>query len=210
MSSLTAVSVRKWQYSDIAARAREAEEGARLAALPSVPPGLSEEEVNARVQGALAGAEARWAAQADAEREAKQARMCAALESFAAERTRYFRRVETEVVHLSLAIARKILGREAELDPTLLSGLVRIALDRMGAGTAIRLRVAPGDLADWQRKNAFADGRYVCELLPDTALEPGDCRVETDLGAAEFGLETQMQEVETGLLNILAQRPEPA
>ncbi len=210
MSSLAAVSVRKWQYSDIAARAREAEEGARIAALPSVSPGFSEEEVNARVQEALARAEVRWTAQADAEREAQQARMCAALETFAAERTDYFRRVETEVVHLSLAIARKILGREAELDPTLLSGLVRIALDRMGAGSAIRLRVAPGDLAGWQRKNAFGDGRYVCELLPDAALGPGACCVETDLGAADFGFETQMQEIETGLLNILAQRPETA
>ena len=68
-----------------------------------------------------------------------------ALKEFEDERAEYFRRVEGEVVQLALAIARKILQREAELDPTLLTALVRIALERMQCGSVVRIRVAAED-----------------------------------------------------------------
>ncbi len=208
MSSLAFASIKNWQYDDIAAGAREAEEKTRLAAMPLPSPGLSEAQVALRVQGAVAEAEARWAAQAEAEGEKQEARMTAALEAFSAERASYFRRVETEVVHLALGIAKKILQREAELDPTLLSGLVRIALDRMGVGSSICLRVHPSKLSTWQGKTAWKDARYTCELVADDALQPDDCVVETDIGTANFAFDTQLKEIEAGLLGILAQRPE--
>jgi flagellar assembly protein FliH len=52
-----------------------------------------------------------------------------AVQQFAKERRDYFRRVEADVVTLALAIARKLLHREAQIDPLLLSGIVRVALD---------------------------------------------------------------------------------
>ena len=208
MSSLALRTVQKWQYDDIAARAREAAEKAAAALVPAPPPGLSEQQVTARVEAALAEAERRWRSQAEAHERAQAAKMLAAMEQFAGERNAYFRRVEAEVVQLALAIARRVLEREAQLDPTLLSGLVRIALDRMGAGSAVRLRVPSAQLAAWQREAHWKRSRYQLELAADDALQPGDCVVETDLGSANFGFATQLQEIEAGLLNILAQRPD--
>src|SRR5215469_2133902 len=46
-----------------------------------------------------------------------------ACEQFVQERTRYFAGVEAEVVKLALAIATRVLHREAKLDPLLLSGV---------------------------------------------------------------------------------------
>lgn len=208
MSSLALRTVKDWKYDDIAARAREAAEKATAALVPMPPPGLTEEQVRARVQAALAEAEARWNTQADADESARAGAMIKAMESFADERAAYFRRVEPELVQLSLAIARKILEREAELDPTLLSGLVRIALDRMGAGSAVRLRVPPAQLSRWQTNHEWERSRYQLEVAEDDTLQAGDCFVETDLGSANFGFEAQMKEIEAGLLGILAQRPD--
>ena len=62
---------------------------------------------------------------------------------FAAQREGYFQRVESEVVQLALSIARKILHREAQIDPLLLAGIVRVALESLNDGTQVRLRANP-------------------------------------------------------------------
>ena len=63
--------------------------------------------------------------------------VAAALSAFARERAAYYRRVEGEVVQLALAVARKILHREAQLDPQALAGIVRITLENLDAGTKV-------------------------------------------------------------------------
>ncbi len=131
-----------------------------------------------------------------------------ALEGFAAQRSQYFRQAEAEVVHLALAVSRKILQREAKLDPDLLAALVRIALDKMGAGPVVRIRVAAGELAAWQAKAGFADTGFQVELVAEATLDLGECVVETDLGTAHLGFEAQLKEVEEGMLDLLALRPQ--
>ena len=171
-------------------------------------PGYSEEQMLAQVELARAEAAA-CAEQCFLERGAReeaqrQTQVTATLQAFATERATYFQRVETEVVQLALSIARKILQREAELDPTLVSALVRIALDRLNAGPIVRVRLTPEELAQWpQMENA----PYRCEMVPDKTLQVGDCIVETEMGEANFGLEAQLKEVEQGLFDLLARRP---
>ena len=66
---------------------------------------------------------------------------------FAAERDSYFHRVEEQVVRLTLAIARKILHREAQVDPLLLTGVLRVALEKIGSNSSnTRLRANPADI----------------------------------------------------------------
>ena len=95
------------------------------------------------------GREAADQARREAEREGKVAldrsvqQIGAALEGFRREREDYFARVEREVVQLALAIAARVLNREAQFDPMLLSGAVRVALGHLGEttefGCAVRL-----------------------------------------------------------------------
>ena len=62
------------------------------------------------------------------------------------ERDRYFEAVEHEVVKLALAVAARILRREAQMDPLLLTGAVRVALGQLSASTQVRSRVPAADL----------------------------------------------------------------
>jgi flagellar assembly protein FliH len=129
---------------------------------------------------------------------------------FAAERDSYFHRVEQEVVRLALAIVRKILHRESQMDPLLLTGVLRVALEKVGANTTTRLRANPADIRIWRDYFDQAQENYLApELVGDPDLEPSRCILETDLGTTEIGLETQLKEIEQGFLDLLAQRPGP-
>ena len=130
------------------------------------------------------------------------------LEEFAKEHAAYYRRVEAEVVHLALAIARKILHREAQIDSSLLAGIVRVTLEKLDAGTKIDLHVPPRETTDWRHYFACqVEGAPVPEVHEDATLAAGECRVETSLGSTEVGLESQLKEIETGMLDLLAERP---
>jgi flagellar assembly protein FliH len=131
-----------------------------------------------------------------------------ALHDFAAERDTYFQRVEGQVVRLTLAIARKILHREAQMDPLLLTGILRVALEKIGANTNTRLRAHPSDINVWRDYFAQARENFPApELIGDPEIQSGRCILETELGTTEIGLETQLKEIEQGFLDLLAQRP---
>jgi len=131
-----------------------------------------------------------------------------ALRAFALERQDYYRRIEGEVVELALAIARKILHREVQIDPNALAGIVRVTLEKLDTGTKVNLRVHPMEATDWRHYFACqTEDVPAPEVHEDPAIGPRECRIETSLGSTEVGLESQLKEIETGLLDLLAERP---
>lgn len=137
---------------------------------------------------------------AAAEQRTRQA--AAMIEGFAGERDRFLHAVEQEVVELALAVAARILRREAQMDPLLLTGAVRVALGQLSGSTTVKLRVPPGELDLWTEAMA---------LLPNLALKPlviagegmrlGDCVVETELGSVDLGIRSQLGEIERGFFD---------
>jgi len=137
-----------------------------------------------------------------------RAEIARALQQFALERQNYYRRVESEVVQLALAIARKILHREVQIDPQILTGIVRVTLEKLDSGTRVALHVHPLESAQWRRHFASQPADVPApEIREDPALAFGECRIETSVGSTEVGLATQLKEIETGLLDLLAERP---
>ncbi|HTP69324.1 MAG TPA: FliH/SctL family protein [Dongiaceae bacterium] len=131
----------------------------------------------------------------------------AAVEAFQNEREDYFHRIEPEVVQLALAIARKILHREAQIDPLLLTALVHVALEKLDAGARVRLRVHPADTHSWNEFFAQTNGTQSLELLGDATLPHGECLLETEVGSTQISLDTQLKEIEQGFFDLLEQRP---
>jgi flagellar assembly protein FliH len=131
-----------------------------------------------------------------------------AIHAFALERQNYYRRIEGEVVQLALAIARKILHREIQIDPQALAGIVRITLEKLDTGTKVNLHVHPLETAAWRHYFACqTEAVPAPDVHEDPAVPPGECRLDTSLGSTEVGLESQLKEIETGLLDLLAERP---
>ena len=173
---------------------------------------MSEEELTARIQREVTEAtrqtEQRLRQDYDARLKAAQAPLASAIAAFEAQRADYYARVEAEVVQLALAIAAKILHREAQVDPMLVAALVRMTIEKMREGSSVTVRVAPGRTRLW--KEYFATQPCVAQIdvVEDQGLHEHDCLVETELGVANFGLDTQLKEVEQGFFDLLALRPE--
>lgn len=207
MSSAGFVGIQALEYFDMS---RPVVQAAPVAAAVPLPAGVPEMEVEARIVAACLRERVEVEARLRAEWEARESSLRASLErtvrTFAEERSTYFAQVEGEVVHLALAVARKILGREAQLDPMLLAGLVRMALDGMQGRPAVRVRVAPACVAAWQ-KVEFRDG---VDVVPDAALSEEECVLATEVGEAHLSFAAQMKEVEQGFLDLLGRRPDVA
>jgi flagellar biosynthesis/type III secretory pathway protein FliH len=132
------------------------------------------------------------------------------IDQFALERDRYLSAVEKEVVKLALAVAARILRREAQMDPLLLTGAVRVALGQLSGSTEARVRVPTAELDLW--KEALA-------LLPNPSMKPkvlagegmllGDCMIETTLGSVDLGIRSQLGEIERGFFDSAARSKVP-
>jgi len=122
---------------------------------------------------------------------------------FNEQRSEYFARVEAEVVQLALAIAAKILHRKRKSIHALAS-LVRMAIERCAKDRA-HVRVGRGRASKWKEYlPSVGCSRVECE---DASLSEHDCLLETELGVANFGLDTQLKEVEQGFFDLLALKP---
>ena len=164
----------------------------------------------ARKQGFQEG-QAQAASAAAQAIEKERAAVVAAVSDFARERTACFRRVESEAVRLALSIARKILHREAQMDPLLLAGVVRVALDQMQAGTRLVLRTSPGSARTWAEFCSQHLGKeHVIEVEPDTSLAAHRCILQAEVGSTEISLDTQLQEIEGGFFDLLRGKVEEA
>ena len=132
-----------------------------------------------------------------------------AVADFRRERAAYYQKIEEEAVRLALSIARKVLHREAQVDPLLLMGVVRVALGRIEGATGVTLAVRPEKAADWRRFLASAmEPASLPEVVEDAAMAVDECELRTSMGSAALGLEVQLKEIERGLMDLLAARPQ--
>jgi flagellar assembly protein FliH len=139
--------------------------------------------------------------------DAERSIILTAISDFETQRDQYFARVEAEIVQLALAIAAKILHREAQVDPMLVATLVRMAVDKLREGSSVTVRVGAGQVSRWKEYFAGQPNCARVQVIEDAELSDHDCLVETELGVANFGLDTQLKEVEQGFFDLMALRP---
>lgn len=149
----------------------------------------------AGLREAEAAQQARWQAALEV-----AARSCADLAGL---RGRLRREAEQDVVRLSLAIARRILHRELSVDPEALTGLVKVALERIEVREVHRIRVRPEDAALTSRLLERIGSSQRIEVAADASLERGAVIFETQRGDLDASIETQLEEIERGFADIL-------
>ena len=127
-------------------------------------------------------------------------------EEFGRERARYFAGVEDEVVKLALAIAARVLHREAKIDPLLLTGVVRVALEKVADDSATVLRVPVGAVEMW-REAFVTSPESSLQIVGDERLAAGECVLDTNVGRVELGVSAQLEEIERGFFDLMQRRP---
>ncbi len=118
-------------------------------------------------------------------------------------RDRLRREAESDMVKLSLAIARRVLRRELTIEPEALHGLVLAALEKLAGQEVSRVRVHPSHVAAVTAFLRQSAAGSAIEVSPDSACEPGGAIFETARGNLDASVETQLLEIERGLADRL-------
>ena len=123
------------------------------------------------------------------------------------ERERMYEGLEDEVVALTFQIAKKVFGMAGDEDEKLFESLIRNALKQVAPEGKIIIRVSP---AEYER--FFSSGSAVFELdrgitlttsiLRDTALEKGDCIIDTEDETINAGIDTQLEAIRLAFMEI--------
>lgn len=177
-----------------------------LAALPGDASAQLREQCEQRVREArsagLREGEAAGRSQAAADLHPVIERLTRSIAELGGLRARLRKEAEGDVIKLSLAIARRVLRRELAVDPDALHGLVVAAFEKLQGQESCRVRVHPSQAAAIQGCLAKVSGASI-EVIPDPSREPGGVIFETRRGNLDASVDTQLQEIERGLTDLL-------
>ncbi len=115
--------------------------------------------------------------------------------------------LEPEVVELSIKIAEKLLHQQFSLNRETILGIVSAALKKLSDQNYILIRVNPQE-AEVLKKNREQLKLYLkdqarVEILADSEILLGSCRVESDCGLVEVNLEEGLREIKLVLEEVL-------
>ena len=111
---------------------------------------------------------------------------------------------ESDLVKLALAIAKKILHRELSADPDSISGLIRVAVEKIRVQEILRVRIHPQHHPAVQQILARVSTGAPIEIFADQKMQLGGVVVETTRGEFDASVDLQLREIERGLTDRLA------
>ena len=149
----------------------------------------------------------------EASRQAAQAEVRATLETLASTiaqisslRTETIHNAEADTVRLAIEIARRILHRELSIDRSALEGLMKAAIEKLQTQEIYRVRVHPDQAAIVQSCLEKMGRAERVEVASDPILPRGAAMFEISRGALDASVETQLAEIERGLVDHLEER----
>ena len=120
-------------------------------------------------------------------------------------REEIYKKAEEEILQLSIAIAKKILRRELELNHSSVLQLVREAIRRLTEEDTIKVYLSFEDfeLVKRHREDLIRELGESKNLIisPSQEVSPGGCFVETDFAQVDARLETQLETIIQALKN---------
>jgi flagellar assembly protein FliH len=125
------------------------------------------------------------------------------VEDLVSQRRRLMKEAEASVLRLACDIARRIVGKSAEVRDEVVLEVVKNALGHMSDSQNMTIRVNPRDRevlalceSDWL-ENARAAGVRITE---DARIKPGGCLIEGESGSVEAQLDRQVDVIEKALM----------
>lgn len=122
-----------------------------------------------------------------------------AIEDLKQERNTIWDQCEKEIVKLVLVIAKKTVCLEVSKDSgEIVEKVVTEAVNKVKGRKILKLHLSPVDIEDFKRLEIaeFINGKEDCEIISDTDISSGGCKVVTDYGSIDARLETRWGEIE--------------
>lgn len=114
---------------------------------------------------------------------------------------------EREVIQIAFALAKKILMREIDENPTVVLPIVKAALDKVRDQEHMTIRVSPDDfelLLQAKRDLQMMVGREnAISVLSDHTVSPGGCLIDTPYGTVDASIDTQFEAVKKALEEVM-------
>ncbi len=130
-------------------------------------------------------------------------RMNAAIAAILNMRPELRRRAEKDAVELALKIARRVLHRELNTDPSALNALARVVFDRLTRAETWRLTVHP-QFADAIRGSLPGSNIGKVIIDADSSCAPGTFVLRSSEGTIDASVDAQLIEIDRGLTDRLA------
>ncbi|SPE30365.1 Flagellar biosynthesis/type III secretory pathway protein-like protein [Candidatus Sulfopaludibacter sp. SbA3] len=132
--------------------------------------------------------------------------MAAAIADLAGTRAETMRRAEGDTVRLAIEIARRVLHRELSIDVSALEALIKAALEKLQSQEVYRVRVHP-DQEKLVRACLDQTGRgQAIAVVGDPVQPQGGAVFDISRGSLDASVETQLAEIERGLIDQLEAR----
>jgi flagellar assembly protein FliH len=138
--------------------------------------------------------------------DALAARYRAAIDMLRIETQRLAEQARADAVEIAFQVARKLLETELASNPEPLFGLVRTAIQKLGDARKVTVRVCPADLGllKSEDESRFVQMRVAqVELVADPTLSPGDCVIESPVGAVDGRLSVRLAELRRAVAEAL-------
>lgn len=104
--------------------------------------------------------------------------------------------VESQLMNLSLTVARQLVRRELKSDPAQVIAVIRETVGLLPAATRdIRVHMHPDDAVVVREKLATPGGDRAWTIIEDPVMTRGGCRVTTDTAQIDARLETRIASV---------------
>ena len=111
-----------------------------------------------------------------------------------------YQQSEQEMIKLVLAIARRIIQKEASTDEKIILAMIQSALKYIADQGEIRVKLNPSDLEyASQHKGEIMEGVRQVIFEGDEGISRGDAVIESNRGVIDCGIEKHLQKVEEAL-----------
>ncbi len=127
-------------------------------------------------------------------------------EAAAAEINDYLEKSQTEISHLAVAIAEKIITRELTINPKIIAEIVGNAIKSANITGSCRIRVHPDDhellMPLWDPIPSLQPSERKWDLVSDQYVRKGGCIIEVDGGIIDAQIDTQLAQVQQAIDDI--------
>lgn len=127
-----------------------------------------------------------------------------AIENAASHKSRLRQEAERDVVSLALAVARRIVRRQIQVDEEAILGLVKAAFDNASLREITQVRVHPQFVAVVQKHLQSVGAPVSIQLTGDASLELGGVILETARGCLDASADTQLDEIGRGFADAMS------